>query len=165
MLTHKLFRYLFKTWTPTLIVLMLAALYYVKVNHVMVNLSASLPFYAVKTDLSDKMFVYDDLIVFKTKYKAYEGENLIKEVKWLPGDAVSYFEKLDHTYVLLNDVIIGEVHPYDRKGKPLHRGFEGVIPDEHYFVYTPHPKSFDSRYDELGLVHERDVIGKAHVLF
>jgi conjugal transfer pilin signal peptidase TrbI len=40
-----------------------------------------------------------------------------------------------------------------------------MIPQGKYFVWTPHIDSYDSRYDEIGLVDERTIIGVAYPLF
>jgi hypothetical protein len=36
-----------------------------------------------------------------------------------------------------------------------------VIPEGQVFLYSPHPKSFDSRYQEVGLVQVSDLEGTA----
>lgn len=43
--------------------------------------------------------------------------------------------------------------------------FKGVIPAGYLFVAGSHERSFDSRYEEVGLIHERHIIGKAIPLF
>jgi signal peptidase I len=39
------------------------------------------------------------------------------------------------------------------------------IPSGKFFSYTPHKDSFDSRYQEIGLIDEKDIIGTAIVAF
>jgi conjugal transfer pilin signal peptidase TrbI len=67
-----------------------------------------------------------------------------------PGDHIS----IRNQRIFLNDVEIGEVQIESQSGKTYHPIQEGPIPAEHYFVYTSHPQSFDSRYAEFGLVQE-----------
>jgi type IV secretory pathway protease TraF len=40
-----------------------------------------------------------------------------------------------------------------------------VIPSKKFFAYTPHKDSFDSRYQEIGLIDEKDIIGTAVLTF
>lgn len=54
----------------------------------------------------------------------------------------------------LNENPIGKVKQTSSTGKRYHPISEGVISEGSYFVYTPHPESFDSRYEEFGLVKE-----------
>ncbi len=41
----------------------------------------------------------------------------------------------------------------------------GTIPPHKFFAYTPHKDSFDSRYNDLGLIDAKDIIGTAIVAF
>ena len=45
--------------------------------------------------------------------------------------------------------------------QPLKVGPVGVIPKGHYFVYTPHYDSYDSRYNDIGWIGPDQVIGTA----
>ncbi len=53
----------------------------------------------------------------------------------------------------------------DQKNLRLHAIFPGVIPPHKFFAYTPHKDSFDSRYQEIGLIDEKDIIGTAILTF
>jgi hypothetical protein len=53
----------------------------------------------------------------------------------------------------------------DRKNLRLHAISPGVIPPHQFFAYTPHKDSFDSRYQEIGLIDEKDIIGTAILTF
>lgn len=73
----------------------------------------------------------------------------------IPGDRISV-KKGDssETILCLNDEEIGTIKTVSKSGKtytPIH---EGIIEEGCYFVYAPHPDSFDSRYAEFGLVKE-----------
>lgn len=67
-----------------------------------------------------------------------------------PEDRIS----INNQTLFINDVEIGHVKSESNSGKTYHPIPEGFIPEGHYFVYTPHPDSFDSRYTEFGLVPE-----------
>lgn len=51
-----------------------------------------------------------------------------------------------------------------KEGKPLHPLKDPSIPPGHLFLSAPHRDSFDSRYEEFGLVRETCVIGRAFPL-
>lgn len=53
----------------------------------------------------------------------------------------------------------------DQKNLRLHAISSGVIPSHQFFAYTPHKDSFDSRYQEIGLIDEKDIIGTAILTF
>ncbi len=46
-------------------------------------------------------------------------------------------------------------------GRPLPMSAEGVIPRGYYFMWTPHPRSFDSRYSFVGLVKDEQIRGRS----
>lgn len=65
-----------------------------------------------------------------------------------PGDKISIQDQI----LYLNDVEIGSIQTVSKSGKTYHPISEQTILEGNYFVYTPHPESFDSRYQEFGLV-------------
>jgi len=65
-----------------------------------------------------------------------------------PGDQIS----IQGQILFVNDFKIGEIKAISNSGKIYHPISEQEIPSGHYFVFTPHPESFDSRYQEFGLV-------------
>jgi len=54
---------------------------------------------------------------------------------------------------------------FDDKNYELHPIETGKIPAHKFFAYTPHRDSFDSRYKEIGLIDEKDIIGTAIFAF
>ncbi len=65
-----------------------------------------------------------------------------------PGDKIS----IQNQTLCLNDIELGKIHTVSKSGKNYHPIAEGTILEGHYFVYTPHSESFDSRYQEFGLI-------------
>lgn len=51
------------------------------------------------------------------------------------------------------------------KGQPLTPLKAQVVPEGYVFAAADHPRSFDSRYQEFGLVAERRLLGRAWGLF
>ncbi len=54
---------------------------------------------------------------------------------------------------------------FDAKKFRLHAIEPSKIPAHKFFAYTPHKDSFDSRYQEIGLIDEKDIIGTAVLTF
>ena len=76
--------------------------------------------------------------------------------------------------------LIGVIKPYTKKFEDFatkkSKKFEGgerillpiepgIIPPHKFFAYTTHKDSLDSRYQDLGLVDEKDIIGTAIATF
>jgi signal peptidase I len=85
-------------------------------------------------------------------------KNIIKMIIGTEGDRLSY----DNEGCLwVNDHKVGKPYAVSTTGRPLHPIRSGVIPKDYVFVYSPHVRSFDSRYEELGLVHKAFLQGSA----
>lgn len=85
-----------------------------------------------------------------------------KIVVGVAGDVITHRGRT----VLINGKPIGEARETDSERKrALTMVSDGVIPEGYYFVWTPHPRSYDSRYADIGLVHEKRIIGRAYRLF
>jgi len=54
---------------------------------------------------------------------------------------------------------------YEGKNYKLHPLRIKKIGEHQFFAYTPHKDSFDSRYKEIGLINEKDIIGVAVFAF
>lgn len=88
---------------------------------------------------------------------AWYGCRVIKEVIGVSGDVVTY----DYSgFLSVGDVVIGKPHPQASNGRPLTPVQSGVIPEGYVFLRGSHDRSFDSRYQEMGLVHKRKLEGK-----
>lgn len=73
---------------------------------------------------------------------------LAKQIIGLPGDFVTIKNKT----LYINERCYGLIQERTSAGDPIHPIPEGKIPEGYLFVYASHPKSFDSRYEEFGLV-------------
>ena len=67
--------------------------------------------------------------------------------------------------ILVSGKMIGVIKPYSKKGKPLSAVKDGIIPSGKFFAYTTHKDSYDSRYQEIGLIDETQIIGTAVLAF
>jgi len=108
-----------------------------------------------------------------------DGITFIKQLRGMPGD------RIDH--VNNHMVLTTSRHQFDENGVPLparqavedmgvlfHEDKLGneltITPAQEIktgwrYMYAPHPKSLDSRYTLIGLVHESEMIGRAYPLF
>ena len=78
-----------------------------------------------------------------------------KIVYGMPGDLVT--RKND--WVWVNGVRIAHLKPRSKRGEPLVPGPVGRIPRDCYFMGSPHPDGFDSRYADIGWVCAPQLIG------
>ena len=113
-----------------------------------------------------------DIIAFTRE----NGEVLVKRVIGLPGETVN----LDHNAVYINNKPLSEyyINSNDNLAKledyggytnlPPHFGnfmeFPVTVPENSYFVLGDNrSRSLDSRFNEIGFVHEDQIIGKVLV--
>ena len=117
-------------------------------------------FFVDKTRLPER----GDYIAFlPPKTTVYPKGNLrfMKIVLGVEGDTVAVRGR----EVFLNNKYVATAQPVNRKGMPLEVIKAGVVPKDHYFVWTPHKESFDSRYAEIGWVHKDRVVGTAYRVY
>lgn len=130
------------------------------------NHSESLPFHSVlikKGKIPNKI---DQIFVFKVKNNLHypnQEKVFIKLVKGFAGDEIKVRDAEREVYVL--GELIAVAKSESLKGKPLTIIEAGIIPPHKFFAYTPHKDSLDSRYQDLGLVDEKDIIGTAIATF
>lgn len=111
----------------------------------------------------NKLPSQDDFVVFKkeTENILPDDTRFIKQVAGVAGDTITH----RNGKVLINNHELGEIKQRTKTGKLLWPGYTGKIPEGFYFVYTPHPRSFDSRYSQMGLIHESEIIARAYPVF
>ena len=95
----------------------------------------------------------DITLVYNTFYQG----NLIKRIIGEEGDKIAYDKDGD---IWVGNKRVGKVYPTTRDGRPLKPFRPVIIPKGYVFLYAPHPRSFDSRYVEVGLVHRHQLQGR-----
>ncbi len=85
------------------------------------------------------------------------GAPFLKIIRGVPGDLVTRQGQA----FFINGTFIGNAKEKTRGDFPLTPGPTGIIPPQHFFIWTPHPDSYDSRYGEIGWVESRLIIGRA----
>ncbi len=98
----------------------------------------------------------ENLIVHGKTYPS-----VIKRLVGLPGDRIEVSEGV----VTVGGTSIGNCLSETRTGEDLTPIESGVIPGDFVFVAAAHTRSFDSRYQEFGLVPARHLRGRAIGLF
>lgn len=78
-----------------------------------------------------------------------------KRLVGLSGDQIRISDK----QVSIESSLIGVLRSSTRDGKPLHPLKTTIIPKGYVFVSADNPHSFDSRYEEFGLVKESCIRG------
>lgn len=101
-----------------------------------------------------------------TREKPFKkGLTLIKEIAGRPGDTI----EVRGRDIYVNGRFISRAKERSLIGAPLPvlntAGSPFTIPKGFYYMHAPHKDSLDSRYSLLGLVPERDIIGRAVELF
>ena len=84
-----------------------------------------------------------------------------KKVVGVEGDNVTVKDRDFY----INGQYTASAKTHSLKNEPMELGPTGVLAKEQYFVYTPHPDSFDSRYAEMGWVDKTQIIGVAYPLW
>lgn len=91
-----------------------------------------------------------------------KGMRFYKRVAGLPGAAIAVDK---FRQVSVNGIAIGLAKTATNHGQTLTPIGAALVPDGYYFVRGDTEDSFDSRYEESGLVRMGSVIGVAHVIF
>ena len=122
------------------------------------NIDNSLPGY-VYVVIRDELPVRLDIAAFRTPPNPYypEGAPFIKVVLGVPGDSVI---RNGREYSV-NGVPIGWAKEQTRHGQLLTPGPTGFLPAGHYFFWTAHIDSYDSRYGEIGWITTDRILGRA----
>ena len=122
------------------------------------NIDNSLPGY-VYLVMRDELPRRDEIAAFRTPPNPYYPENVpfIKIVRGMPGDTVTR----DGRSFFINGKRIGWAKEQTRNGHPLTPGPTGTLPPGHYFFWTPHIDSYDSRYGEIGWITTDRILGRA----
>ena len=81
---------------------------------------------------------------------------IIKQIKGVPGSILRYDQQ---GQLWVDDFCVGKPHATSREGKPVSAIRSGVIPNGFVFAYGSHDRSFDSRYQDFGLVPLNQILG------
>ena len=137
----------------------IGCLYDIAATHIRFGLTAtpSLPYrffiFYKRNEPSHQIPGIDAYVLFY--HKAVQTP-VIKQVKGLPGASLRYDEK---GQLWVDDFYVGKPHATSRTGKKVNCIQPGIIPEGYIFVFAPHDRSFDSRYEDFGLIPIQSVQG------
>lgn len=105
----------------------------------------------------------------------FEGLHYTKRLVALPGERIQIHDNQGHktrvhdnrvhdnrvheSQMFVGDHFVGTLRTTTRDGKALHPLKTTAIPEGQVFVSAYNPQSFDSRYEEFGLVKETCITG------
>ncbi len=123
---------------------------------------------ALSGSLSEKLFLIGkskaltvgDFVAFQAKVLG-KDYSLLKIIGGVAGDEITH----QNGSVFVNGKPIGHVRQQTSCKKAVTPIAPGIIPAGKIFVYTPHPRSIDSRYAEVGLISLTNVVGRAYAIF
>jgi len=103
-----------------------------------------------------------EAVAFRPPENRFYPERMVfvKKVLGLPGDVVS---RAGQDF-FINGEYVATAKRRARSGEALSPGPAGVIPAGAYFVWTPHPDSYDSRYEDIGWIPAERLVGRARRL-
>jgi len=90
-----------------------------------------------------------------------QQRRLVKKVVGIAQDEIQV--KQDEVWV--NEKRIGKIKPYSKEGLSLSRIAPGIIPEGFIFAAGTHKDSFDSRYENFGLVQKSQILARAYPVF
>ena len=127
----------------------------------MINASPSLPYWAIWTSRTG-IPQRGDIIVFTPpaspllkKHFGTHPQPFGKIISGMPGDLVT---REGRTF-RVNGRPVATAKLTSRLGEPLALGPAGRVPDNCYFVTTPHKDGFDSRYAAIGWICRERILG------
>lgn len=103
-----------------------------------------------------------EAVAFRPPENRFYPERMVfvKKVLGLPGDHVTRTGR----NFFINGEYVATAKRRARSGELLPPGPVGVIPAGAYFVWTPHPDSYDSRYEDIGWIPAERLVGRARRL-
>lgn len=139
------------------LVVVLVSLNYARARWVFgLNITESLPNWAFVVD-SYGWPVRGELAMFEVPANPYYDRPFVKRVVGVAGDTIE--NRGGRIYVA--GLFIGEAKPFARDGRTLQAIESQVIPRGRIFMVGDHRDSYDSRYDEIGLIPVEHIIGRA----
>lgn len=113
--------------------------------HFLISETDSMPQHYFLQILPIKPAINNYTVVFSDWYHG----QVIKKIIGIGGDRIGYDQ---NNQMFVNNFKVGVPHCVTSDGRRLHPTPAQIIPQGYVFLYSEHIKSFDSRYQELGLV-------------
>jgi len=127
-----------------------------------VNLTHSLPHKVWLIHLK-ALPKHGDYVLFEapSSAKVPKETTVIKQALGIPKDRVT---RVGQDF-FINDHYVATAKKKSLTGELLIPGPDGVLAEGQYYVSTPHPDSFDSRYQKMGWISQSQIIGVAYPIW
>ncbi len=103
-----------------------------------------------------------DLVAIKNFHTQYtKNQHFTKKIVGVAGDVVT----IEGKHVLVNGIKYARLKEKTKNNKKLTPAIAKTIPQQYFFVIATHDDSFDSRYQEFGLVRENYIEGKVYSIW
>lgn len=100
-----------------------------------------------------------DLVAIKNFNTQYtQNQHFTKKIVGVAGDVVT----IEGKHVLVNGIKHAQLKEKTKSNKKLTPAVAQTVPQQYFFVVADHKDSFDSRYQEFGLVRENYIEGKVY---
>lgn len=130
-------------------------------SNILYNQSASFP-YKLYLLIKGCNYKQGDLVAIKnfaTKYT--NNQHFTKQIIGAPGDVIT----IENGHVLINGIKFAKLKALTKDHKQLTPIVAQIIPRQYFFVLASHKDSFDSRYQEFGLVPKSNIEGKVYPIW
>ena len=105
----------------------------------------------------------NNIAAFRAPKNSLENRfTFIKIIKGVSGDIVTVENNKDF---FINGIYVGSAKKNSNNQKKLIPSSAGIIPKNYYFMSGTNVFSFDSRYKQIGLINEKNIIGRAYRVF
>lgn len=130
-------------------------------HYILINQTQSLPHWAYIVD-KGVLPARGEMVAFTPGPNPYYPEDIafVKIVRGIGGDEVA----IEGTEVAINGERLGAIKSLTGANMSVTAIDPGPVPSGAYFVWSPSPDSFDSRYKEIGYVAQARIIGRARPL-
>lgn len=130
-------------------------------SSLLVNKSDSLPhklYFLVKSNNWQK----GDVVAIKNFVNSYtQNQHFTKQIVGVAGDVIT----VANDYVLVNGIACAKLKSQTKDHRKLTPIMAQTIPQQYFLVLAQHNDSFDSRYQEFGLVKEDYIEGKVYPIW
>jgi conjugative transfer signal peptidase TraF len=127
----------------------------------LISKSSSLP-YKVYFLVKGNNWQKGDVVAIKNFVTSYtQNQHFTKQIAGTAGDVIT----VANDYILVNGIKFAKLKTQTKDHKKLTPIVEQTIPQQCFFVLAQHNDSFDSRYQEFGLVHKDYIEGKAYPIW
>ena len=90
-------------------------------------------------------------------HRDWYGGKIIKQIIGQPGDLLRWDEQGE---LWVNAFKVGAAHKESWDHRALNPIRKHIIPNDYFFLWSPHPRSFDSRYEEFNLIKQSELGGR-----